>query len=538
MPVWVPIVAAGLAAVVAATAGYLVARARRAHAPRNLAEALAEMKQSTACQQTLLDALLSTTPDLFHVHDQNGRFLYASPATLTVLGLPAQDVIGKTWAALGCTAESTAAFNARLSQVFETGKIIRTEDRLPLCDPQRSFEQILSPLRDESARVVAVVSTLRDITKRRRAEHQLRDNEEKYRRLYEIESDAISLIDNETGRILEVNPAFERLYGYRRDELLTMRNTDLSAEPDQTRSAVQDGMTRIPVRHHRKRDGSVFPVEIMAGYLTWQGRPCHVAAMRDMTEWVETQEMLRQRTGDLEAQNAELDAFAHTVAHDLQNPIGVIMGYAAFLRDNLITSSMDQLQAGLHSIDVSAQKMSRIIRELLLLSMLRTEDVKAEPMEMLVIVAGAQLQVSALMEEYGAQIRVPDEWPMALGYSPWIEEVWANYLSNAIKYGGQPPRVDLGAELEPDGMIRFWVRDNGIGIAPEDQGRLFTPYTRVNTVHTKGHGLGLSIVRRIITRLDGEVGVISAIGAGSEFYFRLPAASVNDTQQKDKASYA
>ncbi len=538
MPVWVPIVAAGLAAVVAATAGYIVARARWAHAPRNLAEALAEMKQSTTCQQTLLDALLSTTPDLFHVHDRHGRILYASPATLTIDETPIHNLIGKTWADLGSTSESAAAFNARLAQVFETGEIVRAEDRLPLEDPLRAFEQVLSPLRDESGQVIAVVSTLRDITRRRRAEHQLRDNEEKYRRLYEIESDAISLIDNETGRILEVNPAFERMYGYSRDELLAMRNTDLSAEPDQTRSAVQDGITRIPVRHHHKRDGTVFPVEIMAGYLTWQGRPCHVAAMRDMTEWVETQEMLRQRTSDLEAQNAELDAFAHTVAHDLQNPIGVIMGYAAFLRDNLITSSMDQLQAGLHSIDQSAQKMSRIIRELLLLSMLRTEDVKTEPLEMAGIVAGAQLQVSALAEEYGAQISLPDAWPLALGYSPWIEEVWANYLSNAIKYGGQPPCIVLGAELEPSGMIRFWVQDNGIGIGPEDQARLFTPYTRVNAAHTKGHGLGLSIVRRIITRLDGEVGVISAPGKGSEFYFRLPAAPEDDASPRDKGPHA
>jgi signal transduction histidine kinase len=78
-----------------------------------------------------------------------------------------------------------------------------------------------------------------------------------------------------------------------------------------------------------------------------------------------------------------------------------------------------------------------------------------------------------------------------MGYGPWVEEVWINYLSNAIKYGGQPPRVELGATAEADGVIRFWVRDNGLGLAPGDQVKLFTPFTRLDEVRAKGHGLGL-----------------------------------------------
>jgi signal transduction histidine kinase len=120
--------------------------------------------------------------------------------------------------------------------------------------------------------------------------------------------------------------------------------------------------------------------------------------------------------------------------------------------------------------------------------------------------------------------------------------VWANYLVNALKYGGRPPRVELGfGELatpipgaKRDGkrrigepaQIRFWVRDNGPGIAPEDQARLFTPFTRLDQVRAKGHGLGLSIVRRIVERLGGQVGVEShgVPSQGSEFFFTLPAA--------------
>jgi signal transduction histidine kinase len=102
--------------------------------------------------------------------------------------------------------------------------------------------------------------------------------------------------------------------------------------------------------------------------------------------------------------------------------------------------------------------------------------------------------------------------------------VWVNYLSNALKYGGQPPQIELGAAEKSDGMVRFWVRDNGPGLRLDEQARLFTPFTKLSQAQTKGHGLGLSIVRRIVIKLGGEVGVESAgvAGQGCVFSFTLP----------------
>jgi signal transduction histidine kinase len=109
--------------------------------------------------------------------------------------------------------------------------------------------------------------------------------------------------------------------------------------------------------------------------------------------------------------------------------------------------------------------------------------------------------------------------------------VWFNYISNALKYGGERPRVELGVEVKDaadaaSNMACFWVRDDGPGIAPEDQARLFTPFERLGQARTEGHGLGLSIVQRIVKRLDGEVGVDSRPGGGSTFYFTLPTNGV------------
>src|SRR5206468_1582865 len=115
-----------------------------------------------------------------------------------------------------------------------------------------------------------------------------------------------------------------------------------------------------------------------------------------------------------------------------------------------------------------------------------------------------------------------EKWPTASGYAPWVEEVWTNYISNAIKYGGNPPRVELGADVDPDHMIRFWVRDNGAGLAPEQQSQLFKMYSRLGETRIQGHGLGLSIVQRIVEKLGGQVGVESIPGQGSTFSFTLP----------------
>ena len=234
---------------------------------------------------------------------------------------------------------------------------------------------------------------------------------------------------------------------------------------------------------------------------------------------------LRQHTVELEARNEELDTFAHTVAHDLKGPLGYIVGFAQVLEEDHTALPGEDLRRALRTIVQSGHKMSSIIDELLLLAGVRKiGEAKLEPLSMANVVTGARQRLAHMIEEYQAEIISPATWPTTRGYGPWVEEVWVNYLSNGIKYGGRPPRVELGATSEMDGMVRFWVRDNGRGISPEAQARLFTPFTRLDQVSVEGHGLGLSIVRRIVEKLGGEVSVESQVGQGSVFAFTLPSA--------------
>jgi two-component system sensor histidine kinase/response regulator len=246
---------------------------------------------------------------------------------------------------------------------------------------------------------------------------------------------------------------------------------------------------------------------------------------------------LHHSNAELEARNEELDAFAHTLAHDLKSPIAVLAGYSQLLAANYDRLTEKMLQESALTIARQSYKLANIVDNILMLASTRQAQVDVSPLNMALIVAEARQRCLQLVEEYQAEISAPgvDTWPQALGYGPWIEEVWTNYLSNAIKYGGQPPRVELGADSlrGGGGMVRFWARDNGVGISPQDQARLFAPFERLGQVRVKGHGLGLSIVRRIVEKLGGQVGVESAgvPGQGSVFFFTLPGI-VGNTNSK------
>lgn len=235
------------------------------------------------------------------------------------------------------------------------------------------------------------------------------------------------------------------------------------------------------------------------------------------------QRALQEHADELEERNADLDAFAHTVAHSLKSSLGLIVGRAELLlaEEDFDLSEKKQRET-LRTVSRTGRQMSHTIDELLLLASIRNIDVSFNLLDMGAIVDQVLDRLSSLIEEREAEVVHPGEWPPALGHGPWVEEVWVNYLSNALKYGGVPPHIELGASPQ-DGMVRFWIRDDGPGISVEDQARLFTPFTRIDQAAAQGHGLGLSIVYRIVEKLGGTVGVESEVGAGSEFWFTLPA---------------
>lgn len=252
----------------------------------------------------------------------------------------------------------------------------------------------------------------------------------------------------------------------------------------------------------------------------------YAAAQSELTERKQTELSLRASNREFQKQNEELDAFAHTVAHDLKNPIGIIQGFAELLLNPDFSLSEHERAEAVQHIYRNTVKATTIIEALLVLASVRKQDVEMEPLPMSVIVAEALQRLATTIEEKKITIHcvAQEEWPPALGYKAWVEELWINYLNNAFKYGGQSPQIELSAAAQCNGMVRFNVRDNGPGLTPAEQERLFTPFERLGQTHTKGYGLGLSIVQRIVEKLGGQVGVESQVGQGSTFYFTLRAA--------------
>ncbi len=265
----------------------------------------------------------------------------------------------------------------------------------------------------------------------------------------------------------------------------------------------------------------------------------HLIIMRDITNRVVAEtaviaakeaaeqaiETLRRTNQELAAGNAELEAFAHTVAHDLKAPLGNIASFSDMLNSYRDRFSPEEIESYLGIIAAEGHKSVRIVDDLLLLSSVRQKDeVEVEPLNMEMIVCEVLTRLQEMIIHHQAIIQVDDTWPVASGHLLWIEAVWMNYLSNALKYGGEPPLIKLGATAQTDGYHRFWIKDNGPGLTEDEQAKLFTPFTRLHESRADGHGLGLSIVQRIVEKLGGAVGVESVIGEGATFYFTLPAA--------------
>ena len=354
-------------------------------------------------------------------------------------------------------------------------------------------------------------------------------SEEKYRLLTESLNDVLLQISVE-GEILYISPAIKKFSGYSDTEEIGNFIRKYFVDIDEFNQAIHiisDSKTAknggIFEFQFRAANNNIFPVEVSYIPLFDGGKVIALQlVMRNTTERKEAEKSRIQYTKDLQERNEDLDAFSQTVAHDLNNPIASIIGFTELLLEDYNHLSEKEIKKLLRIVVDSGEKMKQIISSLLLFASLRKADVITQELSMCEILANSISRFKSIIDKNNVKFLFPKKFPKTVGNSQWVEEVLVNYISNAIKYGGIPPVIEIRAEIEDNNMVRFFVRDNGNGISKEDQKLLFKQFERLNQVGISGHGLGLSIVRRIVEKLGGEVGVNSEIGKGSEFYFSLP----------------
>jgi len=342
--------------------------------------------------------------------------------------------------------------------------------------------------------------------------------------------DGIIVVDMEN-RIADVNEAFVKILNTSRSEVLghqfkRFSKLFLEKESDQTTEGDYLTETTISTVNGLKYfEVKYSPVTNAKHQLIGRIFLLHDISIRKraLDAAVESNNLLKKEIIEKEKLIADLDAYARSVAHDLKNPIGGVIGLTEFIKDDILNQNNEQAFELLDMLNGQGQKMLKIVDELLLLSQIRKEDIQPVEIDMYSIIIDAINRLKQQIKDRGATFEIPEKWEVVKGHPQWIEEVWVNLISNAIKYGGDPPKIVIGTEKLANGWNRFWIQDNGIGLPAELFEKLFTDFERLGQQKIEGHGLGLSITKRIIEKLGGQVMVTSKNipGSGCVFSFTL-----------------
>lgn len=346
--------------------------------------------------------------------------------------------------------------------------------------------------------------------------------------LIESMSEGVIFINKE-GKILLVNKIINQLFKYKNNELINQPIEKL-IEPkykEQHKTHLKKYFITPKVRpmgHTNskvsgiKKDGSIVSLEISLSYINTDKELIGVAFITDISARVKAENELKIR-------NIELDAFAHTVAHELHSQLNSIIGFSQILLNKKELSEEKRISF-MKMIITSGYKMNNVIREILLLSNIKKDEVSKTQLSMKNIVNEAIKRIST-SEKKLANISISNNFESSIGYGPWIEEVWYNYIRNAIKYGGTPPTIEISSSKAKNGYNKFWIKDNGKGLTENQCKIIFIDPQQLGNGFIKGHGLGLSIVKRIVEKLDGWVTVESIPNEGSIFSFYLPSFQNN-----------
>jgi len=256
------------------------------------------------------------------------------------------------------------------------------------------------------------------------------------------------------------------------------------------------------------------------------------AIKRQMDE-AALQKELEQRKiliGELESKNEELERFTYTVSHDLKSPLVTISGFLGYLEQDASTGNMERLREDTQRIYEAVAKMQRLLNELLELSRVGRMMNAPQKLSLDDLIHESMDIVHGQLEERGIMVQVQPKLPAVYGDKPRLVEALQNLLDNSAKYMGKQPNplIEIGQRGEENGKTIFYIKDNGIGVAPEHHERIFGLFNKLD-VKTEGTGVGLALVKRIIEVHGGRIWVESEPGKGSTFFFTLPAQPPADS---------
>jgi len=391
------------------------------------------------------------------------------------------------------------------------------------------IEIMLSPL--ESTEGTLVTAAIRNISVRKAAETYLSQMEGRYRGLLEAAPDAMVVV-NQSGEIVLLNVQAEKQFGYRRDELLGQKVTnlipvgfaerliadDLRSPEDASAQQIGTGIELIA----RRKDGSEFPIELMLSPLQNAEGILVTAAIRDISVRKKAAVVLLQKVDELNRSNEELGQFAYIASHDLQEPLRMVASYTQLL-SRRYTDKLDADANEFISYAVDgASRMQRLIQDLLTYSRVGTKGRPLRQTSSEEALEHALLNLRGSIEGSGALV-THDALPPVLADDMQLTQLFQNLVGNAIKYHKSGiPHVHIAAAMNGDKKWDFAVKDDGIGIDPQYFERIFGMFQRLHKREEfSGTGIGLAICKKIVERHGGNISVESQVGQGTTFHFTL-----------------
>ena len=371
-----------------------------------------------------------------------------------------------------------------------------------------------------------------NIMARKKAEEALIESERKFRDMAETTVDWIWEMDS-GGIIRYSNPQVYGLLGYSCEELMGKNTRDILLPPekwDKFMEAISlqkaDKFITLEMVVNHKNGREVFlESRILPFSLPGDKRAIYRGVTRDITERKNNEQKIMQAMADLKRSNKDLEEFAYVASHDLKEPLRMVSSYVKLLEKKY----SDKLDADAHDYigfaSEGAQRMQRLISDLLMYSRLGRTDVEFMDIntEGLVndVIKGLQLRIN----EIGADVKIETELPIMYADRTQIEQLFQNLIANALKFiSERKPEVRIGCS-EKEGFYEFYVRDNGIGISGDYYDKIFIIFQQL---HTKdkypGTGIGLSVCKKVAEHHSGEIRVESELGKGTTFYFTISSS--------------
>jgi PAS domain S-box-containing protein len=374
-------------------------------------------------------------------------------------------------------------------------------------------------------------------------------SELRYRRLFEAAHDGILIVDPGTRTIVDVNPFLVKYLGYTREEFIGKELFQLGLLKDEaaSRAAFQKLQTTGYIRYEnlplKTKTGAHVEVEFVSNLYPEGDHQIIQCNVRDITARRQTERELEEaraelarhaaelegivriRTAELRLSNSQLETFVFSIAHDLRAPLRAMQGFCQLLVEEHAPNLNQQGRDYAKFVGDAAKQMDRQLTDLLAFSHVSQQTIELVPVALGDVVGSALAGCDAEIRSSHARIENVPPWPIVMAHASTLRQVLVNLIGNAIKFvAARIPHFVLRAEIRPQGTVRVWVEDNGIGIPAKYHDRIFQVFQRLHTHAYSGTGIGLAIVQKGVERMGGRAGVASTPGEGSQFWIELNQA--------------